>query len=347
MAVAKLICPECEAVLRPAKPVEPGKRVKCPKCGNIFAALADEDEPPPRRAPAKARKAPPDKQKKQPRPIQDLGPGTYGVVRDTDEEEKELKAERGDDMVARYLKAAKSKDPRGPAQDMITRPTNWLLITGAIGSIGWLLLLLIYYIPMLMPVRDPDEVEDGKKNVLKIQAIDKGVSAVGDFNDPTAAADAAKKKDAELRIVFIPTNFFLSLPWYVQVLLAIPMLLGIGYGCIIIFGAVRSQNLESRGWGQAAAIMAMVPYNAIGLMVLTTVVLSFVLVGVLGFSLTDDSDRAYVQMVTGILAVVQVAWGVSIGIRNLKVLSDAVVVEGFTFVPDRDSADAADDDEYV
>ena len=35
MASAKLTCPECKTVLRPSKPVAPGKKIKCPKCAGI------------------------------------------------------------------------------------------------------------------------------------------------------------------------------------------------------------------------------------------------------------------------------------------------------------------------
>src|SRR5262249_9153012 len=36
MLLAKLTCPRCRAVLKPAKPVESGKTIKCPKCEELF-----------------------------------------------------------------------------------------------------------------------------------------------------------------------------------------------------------------------------------------------------------------------------------------------------------------------
>ena len=62
MAITKLSCPDCGTVLRPAKPVAPGKKVKCPRCDLIFAAGDDEDEDdrPRKSAPSKgAKKAEP------------------------------------------------------------------------------------------------------------------------------------------------------------------------------------------------------------------------------------------------------------------------------------------------
>src|SRR5262245_61347192 len=114
MAVSKLICPECEAVLRPAKPLEAGKRVKCPKCRTTFTAQGDdEDEPEP---PRPAKKAAPKKQKAEeslPSGIQ-YETSTYAVIRDDDDEvAQEEKEERGDEMVQEFLKVKKTKDPRG------------------------------------------------------------------------------------------------------------------------------------------------------------------------------------------------------------------------------------------
>jgi DNA-directed RNA polymerase subunit M/transcription elongation factor TFIIS len=38
MALSKLLCPECSKVLRPARPVELGQKVRCPSCEAIFIA---------------------------------------------------------------------------------------------------------------------------------------------------------------------------------------------------------------------------------------------------------------------------------------------------------------------
>jgi predicted Zn finger-like uncharacterized protein len=50
----RITCPECETVLRPAQPIAPGKKVKCPRCGTTFSVVdkgadtdRDEAEAPP------------------------------------------------------------------------------------------------------------------------------------------------------------------------------------------------------------------------------------------------------------------------------------------------------------
>lgn len=40
---SKLTCPACDKVLRPAKPVPAGKKIKCPHCGEIFTAPGEGD----------------------------------------------------------------------------------------------------------------------------------------------------------------------------------------------------------------------------------------------------------------------------------------------------------------
>ena len=44
MALSKLVCPECSKVLRPARPVEEGQKVRCPSCELVFIAGEEEDE---------------------------------------------------------------------------------------------------------------------------------------------------------------------------------------------------------------------------------------------------------------------------------------------------------------
>src|SRR3954452_13759420 len=45
MATITLRCPHCQASLRLASPPAPGKKLRCPKCGDVFAV--DDAEPAP------------------------------------------------------------------------------------------------------------------------------------------------------------------------------------------------------------------------------------------------------------------------------------------------------------
>src|SRR5439155_21717620 len=91
MPVAKLTCPKCKSILRPAKPLPSGKTVKCPKCGTVFKAVEEQiqdaipflpEEPPAQPASAK---------KHYTEDEEDDGPATYRFA-----DEPERKIERDD-----------------------------------------------------------------------------------------------------------------------------------------------------------------------------------------------------------------------------------------------------------
>ena len=44
MAVSRVTCPDCEAVLKLAKAVEVGKKIRCPECQSVIT-VADEEAP--------------------------------------------------------------------------------------------------------------------------------------------------------------------------------------------------------------------------------------------------------------------------------------------------------------
>src|SRR5262245_60681239 len=117
MSLTKLVCPECSKVLRPAKPVEPGKKVRCPKCEAIFVAgeeeedesneikVVEEEERPKKKKKAKA------KAKAEPAPDKNAASGedeegTYSLLRDNEDEEK---------PEIEYAPEQTIKDLRGPA----------------------------------------------------------------------------------------------------------------------------------------------------------------------------------------------------------------------------------------
>src|SRR5262249_49845094 len=155
---------DCEAVLKPAKPVPEGKKVKCPKCGANFTAVGDAGddaimsvEPadvapaaPPKKKPAPAKPAAKPAPPAKPDDDDDDEGGTYGVVRDEDDEEEEEDPRGRRGGAPKKSKKPKIdhvpdmsiKDLRGPAQEAVVSPSNTLLIAGLVGFIGWLALLV-------------------------------------------------------------------------------------------------------------------------------------------------------------------------------------------------------------
>src|SRR5438093_13724534 len=92
-------CPECGAQLRPANPVAPGKKLRCPKCDTVFAVPATaEKKKTAQPAPAAA-------------PAGDDDAGSYGLVRDEDTRTSEERMKSAFDPIKdRFQRSA-----RGPA----------------------------------------------------------------------------------------------------------------------------------------------------------------------------------------------------------------------------------------
>lgn len=89
------ICPECKTELKRSKPVEPGKRLRCPECSAVFA---------PGRAPAAKSPTPP-------RGDDEDGPVNYGLVAEKEDTEED-RAER--EKAYGPLKQRFEKGSRGP-----------------------------------------------------------------------------------------------------------------------------------------------------------------------------------------------------------------------------------------
>jgi hypothetical protein len=187
MPLDKLTCPKCRATLKPARPVPEGKTVKCPKCEELFKAGEEAGAAP--KADAKpAKPAKPEAPAK--KPDEEEEGGTYGVIKDEaeerkkadreereerkkrkrrardegedeDEDEDEKDEEEEEDAAEALLKTLKSKDPRGPAQEIIVRPANWLLGTAILGFFGWLLYFVVFMIPIAFPNRPDTDTAKG------------------------------------------------------------------------------------------------------------------------------------------------------------------------------------------
>src|SRR4051794_4957416 len=100
MSQTKVECPECGKVLRPARPIEPGKKVRCPKCEAVFVApdegevvgIAIKPEDGPKKKKPAAAKAKADASAKKAGAAAAAGDdeeeGAYGVIREEVDEDK-------------------------------------------------------------------------------------------------------------------------------------------------------------------------------------------------------------------------------------------------------------------
>ncbi len=330
----RITCPECETVLRPAKPLAPGKKVKCPKCGNIFEAVDSDADGSSEPAPAAAVKKklagsakPEKKPEKKPAPgtDEDDEGGTYGLAGGTDAEKDEDEEDKPD---ITYAPDTSIKDLRGPAQSAVIQPTNLLIGAGVGGFLGYLTLLIILTIPFLFPIETDEGTKDRPKSILK---IDRGLGKAG-MEVFAGAPEKPKDPNDKGNVSFYQfqgTDFAMvaMYEWYMFIFMMMPLVLGMAYTSVQTYGIVRAQNLESRSWGIASSIMAMIPFSLLGLAGVICMFASFML-----NMFMDDLEMVdwTVYGIAAVLGLAQIAAAVYI----LMVLMRPEVIEGFEFVPD-------------
>jgi predicted Zn finger-like uncharacterized protein len=355
MPPVKITCPECEAVLKVSTP-PPGKKMKCPKCGEAFAVPRDASGVR-AAAPAGGKKKPaakkPDEPSRAPAPAKgpadddDEDGGTYALIKDPDEEAAEDEEDEDEDEDEEDGKPRKKKgkptdinyapdlsikDLRGPAQAAVIGPSNLLIIYGAVGFIGWLLVFFIVLIPIMFPVQD--ETASARES-SKGDAVGPGLGAVA-----TPNFDALKDKDKDKdkakgdegppwTVVFgFDLAGLASLPPVVFIFAVIPVfILGMAYGGAIVVGGVKMQSLESRQWGLAASIMNMIPLHTFGLMILACVILQMLFI-----ALFDDPGTVTLILVG--LMVLLALLGALVGALGLKTLTREEVIAGFEYKAD-------------
>ena len=294
----KISCPKCGAVLRPAKPLPAGKSVKCPKCEARFVVgqngthvkKQQPSAPPPPVAPL----APPNDDD------DEGGGGIYSVA---------TPGANDGGMEINYAPDMSIRDLRGPAMTEIVNPTNKMIIVAAAGFLGWAAFMVILLIPILFPVKT--ELEKQKEEQDKLIAERKGEKW-------TPEPSIMMIGDLDLRAIG-------DLPWYLAIPCLLPLPLGMIYSGVLAYGAVKAQSLESREWGVASAIMAMIPLNAGGLLCLLT----FILSGLADFM---DLEGAFKWMYVCVFLLG--AWGtnVAVGVWLLTILNKPHVIAGFEYV---------------
>lgn len=321
MAISRLSCPDCGTVLRPAKPVAPGKKVKCPKCELVFVAVEDEEDEDdaPRRKPAKSKKGSV-KTKSAPKKEEEE---LYGLAREPDDEDEDDKKPRID-----YAPDESIRDLRGPAIVKLTPPANKLQLVGMACVLGWMILFVLLLIPTVFPI----QAGGAGEKASPVMRLGPGLGAV----DPNAGgggfggfgggggAVVEKKFEEEKGGFFEFFGFDLSV-WFLY--LMVPMILGGVYSAMVVAGGINAQNLESRAWAMTGSIMAMLPINTLGVMVVTTLI-----VGYLATAVLEDAD--FGQYVSMALMSIEYLISLIVGIWTMKTLFNEEVIDGFEFDPD-------------
>ncbi|MDB5309825.1 MAG: hypothetical protein JWO38_4027, partial [Gemmataceae bacterium] len=170
--------PDCRVTLKTPARVPPGKRVKCPKCGQMFTPepeekppaagegdapagggtfkLADDDKKneakkkPAAAKPEEPKKAEPPPARKNPFDEEDEDPESvkrgYGVVKETEKEieEAEKNKPKFGSVEDKFKKSA-----RGPAIALLVMPSNLLTAEGLITGVGGLFMFVIGMWPLV------------------------------------------------------------------------------------------------------------------------------------------------------------------------------------------------------
>lgn len=333
MAVTKLTCPECQTVLRPAKPIPEGKSVKCPECGNHFRAQKEDEAPEPaakkpKKGPAAgappkkaAAKKPPAKPAAKTDDESEEG-GVYrfvdaGVQKDEEEDKPDIE----------YAPDMSMKDLRGPAHLALVRPSNCLIAVGGIGFFGWVALIIVHLIPVVFPV-DTDSETDKTKPAKPVIGFEQGLAAVNEEKD--RSPDFVNKKAGNV----LATLFMLDpsgaprLPPAIFFVYLFLMFLGMAYSGFLTYGAVKIQNLEGYGWGIASCILAIISVLNFWGIASCTKQLGAFLMGII-----FDDQRFIWSTMIGMMSI-EMLLCTAVGVWALITMLSEKVVKGYEYKPE-------------
>ncbi len=130
MADHQYPCPECAAILRPAKPLTAGQKVKCPKCEHVFVPVPK---------------------------IKTTDEATYGFAEETaaeKEADEQIKKKTLEPLLDKRPKSA-----RGPAAAITRTPSNRMLALSIATCVSALISLLVVLFPMIFSARKFDGTE--------------------------------------------------------------------------------------------------------------------------------------------------------------------------------------------
>jgi hypothetical protein len=305
----------------------------------VFEVAEPEEAPAPpakkKAAPAPAKKAAPKKavpKKGAKKADDDDEGGTYGFIAgeapgDEEFDEKKEKIDYAPDMSI--------KDLRGPAVGLVIRPSTWLLKCGVAGVLGWVGLIVTILIPLLFPLPVGEERSAlGIGRGFGAMAPGPGLGGGGPMmamgaGAPQAAATSERKEIKEAEEEEYENSFRIfgvDLRAIAAVVITVSVF-GAFYSAVIVVGAIKMQNLESRAWGMTAAIMSLIPFNILGLELLSYVLVFFLL---MIFMKAAAIGVVWIWITVNSLYVMSIA----AGIWSIVVLNKEETVAGFEYVPE-------------
>ncbi len=256
--MAKLQCPECDAVLNPSKPPAPGKKVKCPRCKEIFV-VPEEERP---RAVKKKKVAAPKKKAPAPKPKpapkkkaipddDDESDTPYGFADNMEEEEEEGKPEID------YIPDLEVKNPRGPVMAKMVGPTSWLMGLSALTAILSALSICFWVWPFLFTRYNSTYTPTKVREIFAKEKADAKKRNPNDPAPPPPPVDSGRQINLEDLSDEERARFdeLVSEDQKWRTIWACVSLLSLIYHGVVSMGAVKMQGLESYKWSMTSCIM--------------------------------------------------------------------------------------------
>lgn len=279
-------CPGCKTKLQLPDEIKPGSRVQCPTCKKVLALPSTQAGVPGKPAAAKPEpaQAPPPSQ-----PIdEDEDAGLYGVRKDPDldDEEEDEVPTKGKSKGASKAKKKKRpdinfapdmsiKDLRGPAMILVVPPSNYmmmqcgLVIVTTLASIAmsvWPFIFMDRVLPQAVALKPFYQGKTDKKDLARFKRIEEGwvtwpaLKKGAKEDDSGFRGDPMNEEEYEAAKEELAKHLPFAVAW-----LTLSFLI-LGYTLTVAFAAVKMQSLESYAWSVTGAIIAMLPFGAIGLL---------------------------------------------------------------------------------
>ena len=237
----KYQCPECEAVLRRAEAVAPGKKIRCPKCEAVFAAkeIADDEKEPAQAASYAVAGAPPAPPPKPNIMEEEEDANPYKVI-------KEDPNEARPEIHLGSLRDRFAKSTIGPAMYRTVICSNWLLRQGLFTCVFAVFVFIYGVFPIIfceaMPIRP---LIRPRVTIMLIASLNFSFGSImcmgaSKMHDLTSYAWAIIGSLMSLAI-YIPTGIILAIMFLVMfgpIGLVIAIIIGLfsccGFWCLIV-----------------------------------------------------------------------------------------------------------------
>jgi hypothetical protein len=235
------------------------------------------------------------------------------------EGETKKKAYKMDAVLEGYLKQNRSTDPRGPATELITKPSNTLIVSFGLLTLLQIVAITYWIFPFIFSehlVSSKELVEPDGKTPFYREPDSKRTAPEPTWEELKIAAASSKaspEKRAEAQGGIIMME---DVEWqrsrFRRFNLIGPFLM-LFYAGVVVMAAVKMQSLESYNWSWTAVIMALIPVGCAGASYTGT----HWIANVLG----DNYGTEVSLVLFGILTL----WAVVGGVRGLTAMNDPIV----------------------